>query len=143
ASEGAVEAYIHPGSKLGVLVELNCETDFVAKTDDFKELSKNLAMQIAASNPTVVRREDLDPEVVKRELEIYREQARNENKPEKILDKIAEGKLEKYYQEVCLMEQIYIKDSKQTVKDILTEAASKLGENMMIGRFARFRLGDK
>ncbi|MFC1730294.1 elongation factor Ts, partial [candidate division KSB1 bacterium] len=91
----------------------------------------------------VVRREDLDPEVVKRELEIYREQARNENKPEKILDKIAEGKLEKYYQEVCLMEQIYIKDSKQTVKDILTEAASKLGENMMIGRFARFRLGDK
>ena len=143
ASEGAVEAYIHPGSKLGVLVELNCETDFVAKTDDFKELSKNLAMQIAASNPAVVRREDLDPEVVKRELEIYREQARNENKPEKILDKIAEGKLEKYYQEVCLMEQIYIKDSKQTVKDILTEVASKLGENMRIGRCARFRLGDK
>ncbi len=142
ASEGIIESYIHPGSKLGVLLELNCETDFVAKTEDFMNLAKDLAMQVAASSPLVIEREQLDKEKIEHELEIYRNQALNENKPEKIVDKIANGKLEKYYQEVCLVEQAFIKESKKTVKDIVTEVAAKLGENIMIGRFARFRLGD-
>jgi len=143
ATEGIVESYIHPGSKLGVLLELNCETDFVAKTEDFKNLAKDLAMQVAAASPLVVEREQLDKEKIEHELEIYREQARNENKPEKIIDKIAEGKLSKFYQEVCLAEQIFIKDNKRTVNEIVTEVAGKLGENIKIGRFARFRLGEQ
>lgn len=141
ASEGIIEAYIHPGSKLGVMVELNCETDFVAKTEDFVNLAKDLAMQVAAQSPLVVDREQVDKSLIEKELEIYKEQARQEGKPDKIIDKIAEGKLEKFYSEVCLMEQTFIKDNKKTVKDIITEAAGKLGENMKIGRFARFRLG--
>jgi elongation factor Ts len=140
--EGIVESYIHPGNKLGVLVELNCETDFVAKTDDFKNLAKALAMQIAASNPLVVGREELDVELINHELEIYKEQARNEKKPENIIEKIAQGKIEKYYKEVCLLEQVYIKDSGLTVNDLLADCKSKLGENVQISRFSRYRLGE-
>ena len=140
--EGIVESYIHPGNKLGVLVELSCETDFVAKTDDFKDLAKELAMQIAASNPLVVDREELDNDLINHELEIYKEQARNEKKPDTIVEKIAQGKLEKYYKEVCLLEQVYIKDSSLTVNDLLVDYISKLGENVQISRFSRYRLGE-
>ncbi len=140
--EGLVEAYIHPGSRLGVLVEINCETDFVARTDDFKQLAKNIAMQIAAANPLVVRREDLSPEVIEHELEIYRTQARNEGKPDHIVERIAEGRLQKFYQEAVLLEQPYIRDTDKTVKDILNEAIAKLGENIVIRRFVRFQLGE-
>ena len=140
--EGIIQSYIHPGSKLGVLVQLNCETDFVAKTEDFHQLAKDLAMQIAAASPLVISREELPQEQVDKELEIYKEQARNEGKPDNIVDKIALGKIEKYYQEVCLMEQIFIKDSKKTVNDVVLEIISKLGENIKVGRFVRFRLGD-
>jgi len=142
ATEGTIVSYIHPGNKLGVLLEMNCETDFVAKTDDFRNLAKDIAMQIAASNPLVVQREDLDPENINHELEIYRTQARNEKKPEQIIEKIAQGKLRKYYQEVCLLEQVFIKDTTRTVSEIITDVKSRLGENIKIGRFSRFRLGD-
>jgi elongation factor Ts len=142
ANEGVVAAYIHPGSKLGVLVEVNCETDFVANTDDFKEFAKNIAMHIAASNPLAVKREDLDQEALDKEKEIYREQALAQGKPEHIVDKIVEGRLEKYYSEVCLLEQPYVKDPDKTVKDLLTEVIAKVGENITIKRFARFRIGE-
>ncbi|MCH8286348.1 translation elongation factor Ts [candidate division KSB1 bacterium] len=142
AKEGLIESYIHMGSKLGVLLEINCETDFVAKTDDFKKLAKELSMQIAASNPLVVQREDLDSGEIEHELEIYRNQARNENKPDKLIDKIANGKIEKYYKEVCLLEQAYIKDSSLTVKDLVTDVKAKLGENIRVSRFTRFRIGE-
>jgi elongation factor Ts len=137
-----VAAYIHPGSKLGVLVEVNCETDFVANTDDFKEFAKNIAMHIAASNPLAVKREDLDQETLDKEKEIYREQALAQGKPEHIVDKIVEGRLEKYYSEVCLLEQPYVKDPDKTIKDLLTEVIAKVGENITIKRFARFRIGE-
>jgi elongation factor Ts len=142
ANEGVVAAYIHPGSKLGVLVEVNCETDFVANTDDFKEFAKNIAMHIAASNPLAVKREDLDQETLDKEKEIYREQALAQGKPEHIVDKIVEGRLEKYYSEVCLLEQPYVKDPDKTIKDLLTEVIAKVGENITIKRFARFRIGE-
>ena len=142
ANEGIIHAYIHPGDKLGVLVEVNCETDFVARTDDFKALCKDIAMQIAAANPLVVRREELDQEKINAEREIYKAQALKEGKPEKIVEKIVDGRLEKYYQEVVLMEQAFIKDQDKTVNDILTEAIAKMGENMSIKRFVRFRLGE-
>jgi elongation factor Ts len=140
--DGLIYSYIHPGSKLGVLLEINCETDFVARTDDFKNLAKDMAMQIAATNPLVVKREELNPEVLEQEKSIYRNQALNEGKPEKILDKIVEGKLEKYFQEVCLLEQSFIKDQNRTVQDHLKEAIAKLGENITVKRFMRFRLGE-
>lgn len=140
--DGMVGAYIHPGSKLGVLVEVNCETDFVARTQEFKTLVKELAMQIAASNPLVLKREDLSPEAVDREKEIYRNQALNEGKKEGIIERIVNGKLEKFYREVCLLEQPYIKDEDKKVQDLLDESIAKLGENISIGRFARFRLGE-
>jgi len=143
AKEGLVESYIHMGGKLGVLLEINCETDFVAKTDDFKNLAKELSMQIAASNPLVVQRDDVDSTKIEHELEIYRDQARNENKPEKIIEKIADGKLEKYYREVCLLEQVYIKDSSLTIKDLITDFKAKLGENVRVARFTRFRIGEE
>jgi len=143
AKEGLIEAYIHPGNRLGVLLEVNCETDFVAKTKDFKILVKELAMHIAASNPLVIQREDLSKEAIEHELEIYRNQARNENKPEKIVDKIAQGKLEKYFKEMCLLEQVYIKDPSQTVQEFIMEYKAKLGENVRISRFSRFRLGEE
>ena len=141
AKEGLIESYIHPGSRLGVLVEINCETDFVGKTNDFKEFTRNIAMQIAAAKPRVVRREEISPEVVKNEMNIYKTLAQNQNKPEEIAEKIANGKLIKFYQEVCLMEQSYIKDPNITIEALLKELISKLGENIIIKRFARFELG--
>ena len=142
AKEGIVYSYIHPGNKLGVLVEINCETDFVARTADFEQLAKDIAMQVAATNPLAVSRTDLKEEVIEHEKEIYRNQARNEGKPDKIIDKIIEGKLDKYFQEVCLTEQPYIKDQDRTVKDRMGETIAKIGENITIKRFIRFRLGE-
>lgn len=141
-NEGLISSYIHPGDKLGVLVEINCETDFVAKTDDFKNLVHEIAMQVAAANPLVVKREDIAEEVVEKEKEIYRNQAKNEGKPEKILDKIVDGKVEKYFKEVCLLEQPFIRDQDKTITDLLNEAISTLGENITVKRFARYRLGE-
>lgn len=142
AKEGLIQEYIHPGSRLGVLVEINCETDFVAKTDVFKTFAKNVAMHIAASNPIVVQREALPQTVVDKELEIYRTQALEQKKPENIIDRFALGKLEKYYQEVCLLEQSYIRDPNITVLDLLKGVVAKLGENIIIKRFVRFQLGE-
>ena len=142
AKEGAIVSYIHPGDKLGVLLELNCETDFVARTDKFKELAKNIAMQIAAANPLVVRREDLDEKTLENERNIYRTQALNEGKPEQIVDKIVQGRLEKFYQEVCLLDQPYIRDQDKTITDLLNETVGTLGENLVITRFQRFALGE-
>ncbi len=141
-NEGLIEAYIHPGSKLGVLVEINCETDFVAKTEDFTRLARDVAMQIAATNPVAVSREDIPREVVERELEIYRVQAKNEGKPEHIVERFVQGKLEKFYQENVLLEQSFIKDPNKTVRDVVTAAIAKLGENITIRRFVRFQLGE-
>jgi len=142
AREGVIEAYIHPGSRLGVMVEVNCETDFVAKTDQFKTLARDLAMQVAAANPRVVRREELPAEVIEKELDIYRTQARNEGKPEPVVERIAQGKLEKFYQEVCLLEQSFIRDPNKSVNDLITEYIAKLGENIVVRRFVRFQLGE-
>ncbi len=141
-NEGIIEAYIHPGSRLGVLLELNCETDFVAKTADFKALAKDLAMQVAATTPRTLTREEIDAATVEREMEIYRSQARNEKKPENVIDRIAQGKLEKFYQENCLIEQSFIKDPNRTVKQLITDVIAKLGENISIRRFVRFQLGE-
>jgi elongation factor Ts len=143
AKEGMIYSYIHPGDKLGVLLELNCETDFVARTEDFKLLSKDIAMQIAATNPLVVTRSDLKPEIIEKEKEIYRTQAKNEGKPEKIIERIVEGKLEKYFQEVCLLEQPFVKDQDRSMKNRIDETIAKLGENIAVKRFVRFRLGDE
>lgn len=139
--DGLVEAYIHAGGKLGVLVEINCETDFVAKTDDFKEFARNVAMQIAATNPLGISREDIPGNVVKKEMEIYIDQARGSGKPDHILEKIAQGKLEKFYAENVLLEQAYIRNPEKTLKDYLTEIIAKLGENITIRQFSRFRIG--
>ncbi len=142
ANEGRIEAYIHPGSKLGVLVEINCETDFVAKTDDYQTFCHDIAMHIAASAPRFVRREEVDQKTIDREMEIYKEQAKDQGKPEAIIEKIASGKLEKFYSEICLMEQPFVKDPNKTIKDLLTEIIAKLGENMTIRRFSRFKNGE-
>ena len=142
ANEGRIEAYIHPGSKLGVIVEVNCETDFVAKTDDFMTLCKDIAMHIAASAPGYIKREDVEQAIIDKEIEIYKEQARAQKKPENILDKIAQGKLEKYYSEICLLEQPFVKDPDKNIQDLLTETIAKLGENITIRRFARFKVGE-
>jgi len=142
AKEGVIYSYIHPGDRLGVLLELNCETDFVARTEDFRNLAKDLAMQIAAASPLVVSRQELPAELVEKERGIYRQQAKNEGKPEKILDRIVEGKLEKYFQEAVLLEQIFVKDQNLTVKELLNSAVAKLGENVVPRRFVRFRLGE-
>lgn len=140
--DGMVGAYIHPGSKLGVLLEVNCETDFVARTGEFKTLVKELAMQIAASNPLVLKREDLPQETVDKEKEIYRNQALNEGKKEEIVERIVNGRIEKFYREVCLLEQPYIKDEDKKIQDLLDEFIAKLGENISISRFVRYRLGE-
>ncbi|MBW2194434.1 MAG: translation elongation factor Ts [Deltaproteobacteria bacterium] len=140
-SEGAVNSYIHAGGKLGVLVEVNCETDFVAKTDEFKEFARNLAMHIAATKPLGIEREDISEEVVKREEEIYRQQALDMGKPEKILDKIMQGKMDKFYKEVCLLEQVYVKNTDITIKDLLHEMVTKTGESISVRRFVRYQLG--
>jgi elongation factor Ts len=143
AREGAIVSYIHTGNKLGVMVEVNSETDFVARTDEFQAFARDVAMHIAANAPLAVSREDLDPVVVERERGIYREQALGEGKPENVVDRIVEGRLEKYYQEVCLLEQPFVKDLDKTVKDLETELAAKSGENVSIRRFVRYVLGEE
>jgi elongation factor Ts len=140
-NEGLIEAYIHPGSRLGVLIEVNCETDFVAKTPDFRALVKDLAMQIAATSPRAISREEIPADQVEKELEIYRTQARNEKKPENVVERIAQGKLEKFYQDFVLLEQSFIKDQNRTVKQVVTDVIAKLGENITVKRFVRFQLG--
>jgi len=142
ATDGLVSSYIHAGGKIGVLVEVNCETDFVAKTEDFQSFVKNMAMQIAAANPQYVRREEVSQAVLDKEKEIYRAQALESKKPEKVIDKIVEGKLERFYSEVCLLEQTYVKDGDMTIKDVLDALIAKIGENIQIRRFARFQLGE-
>jgi elongation factor Ts len=141
--EGLVHAYIHPGGKVGVLVEIACETDFVARTDVFIGFCKNVAMQIAAAAPLAVDRESLNPAMVEHEREIARQQALASGKPEAIVDKIASGRIEKYFSEVCLLEQAYVKDPGMTVGDLLKSTIASLGENMLIRRFARFQLGEE
>ncbi len=141
-SEGLIHSYIHTGAKLGVLVEINCESDFVAKTDNFKEFVKNIAMHIAAANPTGIIPEDIDSSLIEKEKEIFRAQMLEEGKPEKIIDKIVEGKVEKFYKEICLMSQQYVKDPQKTIEDILKETIAKTGENIQIKRFARFQMGE-
>jgi elongation factor Ts len=141
--DGLVEAYIHAGGKLGVLVEINCETDFVAKTEEFKEFARNIAMQIAATNPLGVQREDIPGNIVDHEMEIYKDQARNSGKPEHIIEKIAQGKLDKFFSENALLEQAYIRNPEVSVKDYLTDIIAKLGENITVRQFSRFRIGDE
>jgi len=141
ASEGQVQAYIHMGGKIGVLVEVNCETDFSAKTDDFSDFTRNLAMHIAAANPMALTQEGLPADIVEREKEIYRAQALESGKPEKVVDKIVDGKLKKFFTEVCLLNQPYVRDPDLTIEDLLNELKVKTGENVVIKRFARFQLG--
>jgi len=141
ASEGLVESYIHPGGRVGVLIEVNCETDFVARTDDFQALVRGIAMHIAAMGPVAVRREELPAELVASERAIYTDQVKAEGKPEAIVPKIVEGKLNKWFSEVALLDQPYVKDDKKTVGDIVQEAVAKMGENIQVRRFAKFRLG--
>ena len=142
AAEGVVTSYIHAGGRIGVLVEVNCETDFVAKTDDFQALARDIAMQIAASKPEYIRREEVSSETLEKEKAILRAQALNEGKPQKIVDKMVEGRIDKYYKEVCLLEQPFIKNPDQTVQQLLTEKIAKIGENISVRRFARFELGE-
>lgn len=142
ASEGIVDAYIHGGGRIGVLIEVNSETDFVAKNEEFRQFVKDMAMQVAASNPLYVRREEVDPKIIEKEREIYRAQALNEGKPEKIIDKMVEGRIEKFYKEICLLEQPFIKDTDKAVKDVLTQLIAKIGENLSIRRFVRFERGE-
>ncbi|MCG0277240.1 MAG: translation elongation factor Ts [Thermanaeromonas sp.] len=142
AKEGLVHAYIHGGGRIGVLIEVNCETDFVARTEEFRDLVHNLAMQVAASRPEYIKREDVPEEVLEREKSILRAQALNEGKPEKVVEKIVSGRLEKFFQESCLLEQPYIKDPDRKVKDLIAEKIAKLGENIEVRRFVRFEVGE-
>ncbi|MGG3279682.1 translation elongation factor Ts [Paenibacillus solani] len=142
ATEGVVESYIHAGGRIGVLVEINCETDFVGKTDQFKEFARDIAMHIAAANPKYVRREEVPTEELEKEKEILKNQALNEGKPEKIVEKMVEGRINKYYEEYCLLEQSFIKDPDKTINTLLNEKISTIGENISIRRFARFELGE-
>ncbi len=142
---GIISSYIHPGNRIGVLLEVNCETDFVARTDEFKNLVKELGLQIAAAAPLWISKENVPKEVIEREKEIYKKQAQEEGKPEKVLDKIVEGRLEKFYAQVCLLEQPYIRDpqGKEKVKNIVQQVISKTGENIVIRRFCRYQLGEE
>lgn len=140
AKEGIVESYIHAGGRIGALVELNCETDFVARTEDFKALAKELALHIAAANPLYVAREDVPEEVIAKEMEIYKEQSAG--KPDDVMQKMMEGKLEKYFEESCLLEQPFVKDSGKKISDLIAESTAKMGENVQVRRFARFMLGN-
>ncbi len=142
AAEGLVGAYIHGGGKIGVLVELNCETDFVARTPEFQNLLKDVAMQVAAASPQYVRREDVPLEETEREREIYRLQAQDMGKPQKVVDKIVNGKMEHFYSEVCLLEQEFIKDPDRQVEDLIREVVTKVGENIQVRRFARYHVGE-
>ena len=140
--EGLIFSYIHHGGKLGVLLEINCETDFVAKTEGFNELAQNLSMQIAATNPASTSRDDMDPAVLEREKTIFTDQAKESGKPDNIVEKMVEGRIEKFFAESCLLEQQYIKDPDRKVSDLLNEAVSTLGENIVINRFVRFAIGE-
>jgi elongation factor Ts len=142
ATEGTVESYIHAGGRIGVLVEINCETDFVGKTDQFKEFARDVAMQIAAANPLFVRKEEVPQEALDKEREILKAQAINEGKPEHIAEKMVEGRMKKYYEEYCLLEQQFIKDPDKTISQLVNEKVSTIGENITIRRFARFELGE-
>lgn len=142
AADGAVAAYVHPGGKIGVLVEINCETDFVARTAEFQSLLKDIAMQVAAANPRYVRREDVPAGELEREKSIYRQQALETRKPANVIDKIVDGKMERYYSEICLMEQSFIKDPDKKVSDVMNDAVARLGENIQVRRFARYHLGE-
>lgn len=142
AADGAVGAYVHPGGKIGVLVEINCETDFVARTTEFQTLLKDMAMQIAAANPRYVQRADVSGEEIEREREIYLRQAQESGKPEKFIEQIVAGKMERFYSEVCLLEQPFIKDPEKKVSDVLTEAITRLREKIEVRRFARYLLGE-
>lgn len=141
-SQGQVQAYIHGGGKIGVLVEVNCETDFTGKTDDFSTFVKDIAMQIAATNPVAIDRDSVPPEILEREKEIYMTQARDMGKPEKVIEKIVEGKMKKFYSEACLLEQPFVKNPDITVQDLLNELIAKTGENIVIRRFVRYQLGE-
>lgn len=143
AKEGTIASYIHMGGRIGVMVEVNCETDFVAKTDDFQTMARDIAMHVAASNPLYVRPDEIAEDILEREKEIYRSQLREEKKPEKIWDKIIEGKLKKYYEDVCLVEQKFIKNQDLTVGTLISNMIAKTGENIIIRRFARFQLGEE
>lgn len=142
ASEGLVASYIHMGGRIGVLVEVNCETDFVAKSEDFQLLVKDIAMQIAAANPKYVREEEVDPAELESEKEILKAQALNEGKPANIVERMIEGRIKKYYEDVCLLNQPFVKDSSKTIKDVLTEATLKIGEKISVRRFVRYELGE-
>jgi elongation factor Ts len=142
ASEGVIEVYLHPGSRIGVMLELNCETDFVARTPEFQGLAHDLALHIAFAAPRYVRREQVPESVIEAERAIYRAQALQEGKPERILDRIVDGKLEKFYSKVCLLEQPFVKDEEQTVEAVLKDQIARLGENIVIRRFVRYQLGE-
>ncbi len=141
ANEGAIISYIHPGNKIGVLCEVNCETDFVAKNEDFINFIKDVCMHIAAANPIAVDRDGIDPKTIEREKEIYREQGKTEGKPENIVEKIMIGRVEKYYAENCLLEQNFVKDTTKTIKELLTETIATMGENISIAKFTRYQIG--
>jgi elongation factor Ts len=143
ATDGLIISYIHPGSRLGVLVEVNCETDFVARTDDFQQFAKDVAMHIAASQPMAVNREAIAPELIEKEKAIFLEQAKNEGKPENIAEKIVQGRVEKYFQENCLLEQPFVKNPDQTIEEMITDLTAKIGEKIGVRRFASFRLGEE
>ena len=140
--QGVISAYIHPGAQLGVIIEVNCESDFVARTDDFQELVKDLAMQVAAADPKFVRREDVTPDILAKEQDIQKARAMSEGKPEKIAEKIAEGRMAKFYEEVCLLEQQFIKESNVSVTELIKSKIAKLGENITVARFSRFKVGE-
>lgn len=141
AKQGVVESYIHAGGRIGAMVEINCETDFVARTDEFKQLAKDIAMQIAAMSPLVISREEVPTNLVEKEKSNFFDEAKGEGKPEQVIEKIAEGRLEKYFQEVALVEQAFIKDPQRTIKDLIMDMTAKTGENVSIRRFQRFELG--
>ena len=143
ANQGCIFSYIHPGAKIGVILELNCETDFVSRTPDFQTLGKDLTMQIAASSPICVRRDDVPAALLEREKEIYRNQALQSGKPANVVDKIVEGKLEKFYHEACLLEQAFIKNADEPVEQLVTAVIAKLGENIVVRRFSRYQLGEE
>ena len=142
AAQGVVDSYIHLGGKVGVMVEVNCETDFVARNEEFRAFARDICLQVAATNPAYLSREDVPEEVIENEKEILRRQAANEGKPEKIIDKIVNGRIEKFFQENCLLEQPFIKDQDKAVKDLLAEKIAKIGENIIIRRFVRFEMGE-
>ncbi len=142
ASEGVIGCYIHTGGQIGVMVELNCETTFVAKTDEFQQLAKDIAMHIAWSNPEYLRREDIPEEVIAKEREVHRQWAINQGKPEQVIEKIVDGRMKEFYSRVCLLEQPFVRDEEQTIQDVINSAIAKLGEKIQVARFVRYRVGE-